>query len=56
MLTLHYIDDLPLAEIGRVLGLPLGTVKSRLAYGLKLMRERIVTDPRGPTKERGGTR
>lgn len=36
VLVLHYCDDLTLQEIGAVLDLPTGTVKSRLAYGLKL--------------------
>jgi len=30
VLTLHYLEGLPLTEIARVLGIPKGTVKSRL--------------------------
>ena len=30
---------MPLAEVAAVLDLPLGTVKSRLAYGLKALRQ-----------------
>lgn len=39
----------PLAEIGRTLGVPEGTVKSRLHYGLRslrlLLQEKGVTAP-----------
>ena len=38
MLALHYIDDLSLDETAAVLDLPIGTVKSRLAYGLTTLR------------------
>ncbi|MGH2465638.1 MAG: RNA polymerase sigma factor [Candidatus Limnocylindrales bacterium] len=39
VVVLHYWADLPLAEIGSRLGLPLGTVKSRLSEGREHMRE-----------------
>lgn len=45
VLLLRFVDDLDLAEIGVALGIPLGTVKSRLHNALKLLR----ADPR--TKE-----
>lgn len=38
VLALHYIDDLSLDETASVLDLPIGTVKSRLAYGLVTLR------------------
>ena len=41
VLLLHYGEDLSLGEVGAVLALPEGTVRSRLHYGLKLLRERI---------------
>lgn len=41
VLALHYIDDLSLDEIAAVLDLPVGTVKSRLAYGLAALRRLI---------------
>jgi RNA polymerase sigma-70 factor (ECF subfamily) len=38
VIALHYWEELPLADIAAILDLPLGTVKSRLAYGLKQLR------------------
>ena len=38
VIVLHYLEEMPLDEIAVVLGVPLGTVKSRLAYGLRTMR------------------
>ena len=39
VLVLHYLDEMPLQEVADVLGLPLGTIKSRLAYGLAALRQ-----------------
>ena len=41
VLVLHFQEEMPLAEVAAVLELPLGTVKSRLAYGLKALRRHI---------------
>lgn len=38
VLTLHYLEELTLQEIAEILELPTGTVKSRLAYGLRQLR------------------
>ena len=38
---LHYFEELSLREAADVLGLAPGTVKSRLAYGLRLLRQRF---------------
>jgi RNA polymerase sigma-70 factor (ECF subfamily) len=38
VLMLHFQEEMPLAEIAAVLEIPLGTVKSRLAYGLAAPR------------------
>lgn len=38
VLALHYLDEMPLAEVADVLGVPVGTIKSRLAYGLAALR------------------
>jgi RNA polymerase sigma-70 factor (ECF subfamily) len=39
VVTLHYLDELPLADVAAVLDISLGTVKSRLAYGLAQLRK-----------------
>jgi RNA polymerase sigma-70 factor, ECF subfamily len=39
VLLLHYSKGLTLLEISELTGLALGTVKSRLAYGLNLLRQ-----------------
>jgi RNA polymerase sigma-70 factor (ECF subfamily) len=43
VVSLHYFADLPLDEVADVLGVPLGTVKSRLAYGLSRLRRETET-------------
>jgi|SRR5205085_7675443 len=39
VVTLHYLDELPLADVAAILDISLGTVKSRLAYGLTQLRK-----------------
>ena len=41
VLILHYLDEMPLSEVAEILDVSLGTVKSRLAYGLASLREKI---------------
>ncbi len=41
VLTLHFLEDFSLEEIGRILGCPEGTVKSRLHYAKKSLRAAI---------------
>jgi RNA polymerase sigma-70 factor, ECF subfamily len=43
VLILHFMEGMPLQAVSDILEIPLGTVKSRLAYGLRVLRER-----RGP--------
>jgi len=38
VLVLHYLQEMTLEDVAAVLGVPLGTVKSRLAYGLQALR------------------
>jgi RNA polymerase sigma-70 factor (ECF subfamily) len=39
VLSLRFVDDLSLEEIAQALGIPLGTVKSRLHLAIKALRE-----------------
>jgi RNA polymerase sigma-70 factor, ECF subfamily len=41
VLVLHFQEDLPLSEVAAILAIPLGTVKSRLAYGLATLRRHL---------------
>ncbi|MNN78486.1 ECF RNA polymerase sigma factor SigW [compost metagenome] len=42
VLTLRYLHDFSLAEVSEALSIPLGTTKSRLHKGLKLMRNVLL--------------
>ena len=44
IVVLHYYAGLPLTEVGQALGLPVGTVKSRLHRALGEMRRRMPSD------------
>jgi RNA polymerase sigma-70 factor (ECF subfamily) len=41
VVVLYYLHEMSLQETADVLGVPLGTVKSRLAYGLEALRRRL---------------
>src|SRR5262245_1748844 len=41
VLVLHFQEALPLSEVAAILEIPLGTVKSRLAYGLATLRRHV---------------
>ena len=41
VLALHFQEELPLADIAAILEIPLGTVKSRLSYGLAALRQHL---------------
>jgi len=43
VLVLHYLHEMSLQEVADVLGLPVGTVKSRLFYGLSTLRKSFQT-------------
>jgi RNA polymerase sigma-70 factor (ECF subfamily) len=41
VIVLHYFADLPVEEVAAVLGVPVGTVKSRLSRGRAALAERL---------------
>lgn len=47
LLVLHFYYDLPLAETAATLGIPIGTVKSRLHRTIRSLRASLEGDPRG---------
>jgi len=56
VLVLRFHEDLPEAEVARLLGLPLGTVKSLAHRGLARLRDRLGSpdlDPTIPTRREG---
>jgi len=46
-LVLRFYEDLPLREVARLTRAPLGTVKSRLHYGLKQLQAMMLKDSDG---------
>lgn len=42
---LRYLEQLSLAEVAEALDVPVGTVKSRVAYGVELLRKRLSGVP-----------
>lgn len=45
VLLLHFLEDFPLEEIARITEVPVGTVKSRLHYAKRALRERLQATP-----------
>jgi RNA polymerase sigma-70 factor (ECF subfamily) len=41
VIALYYLEEMPLDEVAAVLGVPIGTVKSRLSYGLESLRRQL---------------
>jgi RNA polymerase sigma-70 factor (ECF subfamily) len=44
VLTLFYLEELSLADIANALGIPVGTVKSRLFRARTLLRQQILLE------------
>lgn len=42
VIRMHYLEQMSFVEIGEALEVPVGTVKSRLAYGLGVLRKGIA--------------
>jgi RNA polymerase sigma-70 factor (ECF subfamily) len=51
VVVLHHYLDLPLDEVATLLGVPRGTVRSRLHYAMQAMRAALEADARGPARE-----
>lgn len=47
-ILLCYVENLSLAQIGEMLGIPVGTAKSRLSIGLKRLRALLVEEENRP--------
>jgi RNA polymerase sigma-70 factor, ECF subfamily len=45
VLVLRYFNDLSYEDISKVAGIPLGTVKSRINHGIKMLRGRLGVQP-----------
>ena len=54
VVVLHYFLGLPLTEVATTLGIPVGTVKSRLHRALGEMRAEVLIDPVIPSPVPGG--
>ena len=52
VLSLHYLEEMPLPVVAALLEVPLGTAKSRLAAGLDRLRVLLGLVPRGPRRRR----
>jgi RNA polymerase sigma-70 factor, ECF subfamily len=53
VLVFHHYLDLPVAEVADRLGIPVGTVKSRLHHAVKALRASIEADARIPATSQG---
>ena len=47
VLSLHYLEEMTLQEISDLIDIPIGTVKSRLSYGILKIREEINKRSKG---------
>ena len=46
LLVLHYVEERPLAEIGRILGAPVGTIKWRLSRARRVLDRALEVEQR----------
>lgn len=53
IVVLRYYDDVPLESLARSLGVPAGTVRSRLHHALRSLRAAIEADARPPNRWQG---
>ncbi len=55
VIVLHHLEGFPLTEIAGILGIPVGTAKSRLHRGIRTMRATLDADARVIPIDRGRT-
>ena len=55
VVVLHFYVGLPVPEIAETLGIPAGTVKSRLHYATETLRAALEADSRGTVATNGRT-
>jgi RNA polymerase sigma-70 factor (ECF subfamily) len=55
VVVLHFYAGLPVPEIAETLGIPAGTVKSRLHYAIAALRAALEADARAPLATKGRT-
>jgi RNA polymerase sigma-70 factor, ECF subfamily len=53
IVVLHHVEGFPLTEIADILGIPVGTVKSRLHRSIHTMRAALDADSRVVSIDRG---
>lgn len=46
--VLHYLMDLPIAQVAKILRVPVGTVKARLHYARKVLQGKLAQEMRRP--------
>ncbi|HET9416235.1 MAG TPA: RNA polymerase sigma factor [Candidatus Limnocylindria bacterium] len=51
VVVLHHYLDLPLEQVAETLGVPLGTVRSRLHHAMRGLRAALDADARPPARE-----
>jgi RNA polymerase sigma-70 factor, ECF subfamily len=56
VVAMHYLLGMPLIDVAKSLGIPIGTAKSRLHYALGAMRVTVIAEPAPtPSAVPGGT-
>ena len=55
VVVLHFYAGLPVPEVAEILGIPLGTAKSRLHYAMEALRAALEADARIPVASNGTT-
>jgi RNA polymerase sigma-70 factor (ECF subfamily) len=51
VLVLRFLEDMSYEDIARVIGCPLGTLRSRLHHAKRALRDALNTQPRSPNPE-----